>query len=185
MLENLAWYALHVRTRFEQECGKILVEKGYEIFRPTYFVRTGYRSVELEKSLFPGYLLCRMMPDVGGRLVTTPGVLRIVGYGGKAAPIDDAEVAALRRITASSVAKMPWRFVPVGCRVRIDSGPLAGTEGFLESVDGRKIVVSIMLLQRSVAAVLDSSTIVTPLPSGDSPLLHGDARLAVALTIAA
>jgi transcription antitermination factor NusG len=46
----------------------------------------------------------------------------------------------------------------VGDRVRIDSGPLLGLEGILTDVKGsRRLVLSVSLLQRSVAVEIDSA----------------------------
>lgn len=164
MLEHLAWYAVQVHTRYEKQCETILVDKGYEIFLPTYMKRKLPSQFTCEVPLFPGYLFCRFTANVTGKIVTTPGVLRIVSNGNVPAHVDDSEIARVKQITQSSVAKMPWRYLPAGCRVRIENGPLAGVEGFLEEDSGcSRLVVSISMLCRSVAAVLDPSTILTPL----------------------
>ena len=164
MLQLCEWYALQVRTRGELQTTLCLLDKGYEVFSPTYFERRRNHVREIEKPLFPGYLFCRMTMNSTGKIVTTPGVLRIVGYGKKPAPICETEINKVQRIVTSPVARSPWRYLPTGCPVRIEDGPLAGLEGFLDSTTkDRKIVVTITILQRSVAAVLDDSTMVTPL----------------------
>ena len=50
----------------------------------------------------------------------------------------------------------PWPFLQVGRRVRVECGPLAGTEGIvLEVKSVCRIVVSLTLLQRSVSAEIE------------------------------
>lgn len=183
MLEYLAWYAVQVHTRHEKQASQILIEKGYEIFRPMYVKRKSHPRVFCEAPLFPGYLFCRVASKVMGKIVTTPGVLRIVSNGNTPARVDESEINRVRQITESDLARTPWRYLPSGCRVRIESGPLSGLEGFLEQDgEGSKLVVSITMLCRSVAAVLESSTIVTPLTGKSmSRVMRDEERLALKL----
>jgi transcription antitermination factor NusG len=52
----------------------------------------------------------------------------------------------------------------IGRRVRIDHGPLSGLEGILLEIRGQhRLVLSVTLLQRSVAVQVDSAW-ATPLP---------------------
>jgi len=54
---------------------------------------------------------------------------------------------------------MPLHFLGVGDGARIESGPLRGLEGFLVEFKGnRQLVVSVSLLQRSVAIEVDSAS---------------------------
>jgi transcription antitermination factor NusG len=57
---------------------------------------------------------------------------------------------------ASGLPVGPWPYLRVGERVRIEAGPLRGLEGILTQVkDVWRVVVSVELLQRSVAAEVD------------------------------
>jgi transcription antitermination factor NusG len=86
--------------------------------------------------LFPGYLFCRF--DVTDRLMpilTTPGVIGIVGAGKTPVPIDDEEIEAIRAILRSGLAARPWPFLQVGSKVYIERGPLTGMEGIIANAD--------------------------------------------------
>jgi transcription antitermination factor NusG len=88
--------------------------------------------------------------------------LQIVGFSRIPAPVNDEEISAVRTLVASGAAAQPWPFVGVGEKVRIESGPLRGVVGVLTQFKGNhKLVVSITLLQRSVAVEIDSA-LVTP-----------------------
>lgn len=154
------WYALRVRSRREKTVAQILRERGYTQFLPEY---TGTRrwSDRLKKvltPLFPGYLFCRF--DFNQRLpiVSTPGVARIVGLGKLPLPVDESEIRSLQTAVESGLLLQPWPFLKVGERVTIQEGPLRNVEGIvLRMNDRERLVLSITLLQRSVAILLDRS----------------------------
>lgn len=136
--------------------------KGYEYLLPTTKKRKRWsdRIREVAEPLFPGYLFCRFSPERRLPILTTPGVIQIVGYDRQPISVDEAEIAALKTMVASGAANQPWPYLEVGDRVRIESGPLRGLEGIL--VDTRcshRLVLSVSLLQRSVAVELDSAVV--------------------------
>jgi transcription antitermination factor NusG len=157
--DNLAWFALQARPRFEKTIAKLLCEKGFETFLPLHNHRCEWRrhkTVTLEAPLFPGYLFCRLDPAKRMPILTTPGVLGVLGVGKTPTPIADTEIEVIRRIVQSGLNVEAFPFVTEGQRVRIANGPLSGTEGIVIDVSKRRrITVSINLLQRSVAATID------------------------------
>jgi transcription antitermination factor NusG len=121
------------------------------------------RTKELEVPLFPGYLFCRFNPQERLPILKTPGMIGIVGTAKTPTPVDSSEISALRTLVNSGIPRQPWPFLKVGQRVRIEYGALAGLEGILQQVKGNnRIILSVSLLQRSVAAEVDSSWI-TPI----------------------
>jgi transcription antitermination factor NusG len=153
------WYAIRVRSNCEQTASTVLHAKGYEQFLPSYRSRRRWsdRVKELDLPLFPGYVFCRL--NVRDRLLpilTTPGVVAIVGSGKTPLPIADNEIEAVRAILRSGLAAQPWPFLGVGAGVFIEAGPLAGLEGIVTNTDKVcRLVVSVSLLQRSVAVEID------------------------------
>jgi transcription antitermination factor NusG len=117
----------------------------------------------VELPLFSGYVFGRFDPaDRQVLVTTTPGVMGIVGFGGKALPLDDVEMAAIRRVIELGIAAEPWKYVQSGQRVRIEHGALAGMEGvFLGAQKKHKLLLSLTLLQRSVVIQVDGVN-VTP-----------------------
>jgi len=154
------WFALQVRSRLERSIAANLQAQGYECFLPTYKARRRWsdRVKEVEFPLFPGYLFSRF--DLQDRLpvLVTPGVLQIVGIGRNPVPVDENEINSVRRIVRSGFPRQPWPFLQLGDRVRIERGPLYGIEGILLGLKGHhRIVVSVSLLQRSVALEIDEA----------------------------
>lgn len=164
----LPWFALQVRSRHEVGVADYLNGKGYEWFLPQYTLRKRWsdRVKEVEAPLFPGYLFCRFNPLDRLPILKTPGVIQVVGNAHQPIPVDEQEIRAIQALVASGVPNRPWPFMEIGDRVRIDSGPLRGLEGLLVEFKGNhRLVLSVTLLQRSVAVEMDSA-LVTSLRSG-------------------
>ena len=155
-----SWYALQVRSRKEGYVASQIQGQGFECYLPTYksVRKWSDRTKEVEQPLFPGYLFCRFEFQNRRPVVTTPGVLQIVGYGRTAASVSHEEIQALQLAVASEMPKQPWPYLEVGQRVRVNYGTLSGLEGILVSVKGNhRVVLSVTLLQRSVAMEVETS----------------------------
>jgi transcription antitermination factor NusG len=164
--DNYPWFALQTRSRYEHFVGAMLRGKGYELFLPVYTCRRRWsdRIKELELPLFPGYVFCRFNPLDRFPIVVTPGVLQVVGIGKSPVPVDDAEIAAIQTAVQSGLPRQPWPFLQIGQRVRVECGPLCGIEGVFVDFKGRhRLVLSVTLLQRSVAVEMDAAW-VSPIP---------------------
>ena len=157
--DDAEWFATQVRVGREHSCARHLQMRGYEVFLPCYVEhrRWSDRLRKVVRPLFSGYVFCRASSQVVGKIVTTPGVMRIVGDGRRAVPVSGDEIAAIQRIVNAGAPSEPWPFLQEGRRVRIGVGPLRGTEGFVvRSTSGERVVVSISLLRRSVAVEVDA-----------------------------
>ena len=96
-------------------------------------------------------------------VLLTPGVVQFVGIGKIPVPVEPSEITALQAIVQFGSVVRPWPFLKDGERVRVDDGPLRNTEGILvRGGDSDQVVVSVTLLQRSVAVKVDRAWI-TPI----------------------
>jgi transcription antitermination factor NusG len=154
---SLSWFAIRTKPRHEKAVAMALSGKGYEHLLPLYTSRrlwSDHRRTTLP--LFSGYVFCRF--DIEDRLpvLVTPGVFAIIGAGRTPIPLDDSEIVALQAVINGGVAAQPWPFIQVGQRVRITRGALEGVEGLLLGCkSGDRLVLSVSLLQRSVAVQVD------------------------------
>ena len=163
------WFAILVRTSREKSACLLLENAGYECFLPIskYMRRWSDRMKETEVPLFPGYLFCRMNPHNRLPLLMTPGVIQIVGVGKTPVPVDEQEIAAIQRVAQSGVSTMPWPYLQVGHVARIEEGPLRGMTGIVIRIkSGLKLVLSVNLLQRSIAVEIDRGWVGVTYPIG-------------------
>lgn len=163
---KLPWYAVYVRAQREKVVSDLLAQRGYESLVPTYRVlrRWSDRKVEMEVPLFPGYVFTRMEIERRLPVLTTPGVVYIVGLGKVPVALPEAEIAAVQAVVASRCSAEPHAFLKTGQTLRLRTGPLAGVEGILVKIKaGYRLVLSIDLLQRSIAAEVDLADVEGPI----------------------
>jgi transcription antitermination factor NusG len=153
------WYAIRVQSKFESVASEVLLGKGYETFLPLYksVRRWSDRKKTLQMPLFPGYLFCRFNPtDRMLPIITTPGVMGVVSAGRTPLSVEEQEIEGLQLMLSSGMDPEPWPYLNCGAKVLIERGPLAGLEGFVvQNLNRWRVVVSVELLQRSVAAEID------------------------------
>jgi transcription antitermination factor NusG len=154
----LPWFACYVKPRHEKHVALILEAKGYSCFVPTYLKRS--RKHRCELPLFPGYVFSRLDPTGPVAVTSTPGVFFILGNGRGLQSIPDDEIEAIRRMIASGFCPRPWPYLTPGVSVHIAQGPLRGVTGVVVPANSdRWLVISVHLLQRSVAVKLDRSSL--------------------------
>ncbi len=157
-----AWYALYVRSRHERVVEQTLKGRGYPAFSPFYRMRRkrSDRTKELDVPLFPGYVFCQFDPNRRLPVLTTPGVVFVVGAGNIPEAVQESEIASIQTVAQSGKPVQPWPFLQAGQRVRILAGPLYGVEGRLLKMKNEcRLVISVTILQRSLAMEVDQDSV--------------------------
>lgn len=155
---ELPWFAIRVRPRYEKQVAQSIESKNIHTFLPLYAARRRWsdRTKEMHVPLFEGYVFCQLDPAERMPVLVTPGVLHFVGIGKTPVAVEPNEMEGLRKVIQFGSVVRPCPYLQVGDRVRVDDGPLRNTEGIL-LVGGEEdqVVVSVTLLQRSVAVKVD------------------------------
>lgn len=153
------WYALFTRHQHEKSVALALSNKDLEVYLPLYRSVRQWRdrSKQIWLPLFPCYVFIRDGMDRQFQIVTTPGILRIVGWGGRPAIVPQTQLDMATRIIESHLAVEPHPYLQSGDRVRVKTGALMGLEGILTRQKGReRLVVSMEMLGRSAAIEIDA-----------------------------
>jgi len=156
------WYAAYTSANHEKRVAEQLAARALEHFLPLYETvrHRKDRKVRLQLPLFPGYLFVRIPLRNRLRVQQVPGVARLVGFDGTPVALPDGEVESLRRSLANGMIVTPHSFLKVGSRVRFRRGPLEGISGILLRRKGKfRVVISIDLIQRSVAVDADAADV--------------------------
>ena len=165
MADNASWYVVHTYSGYENTV-KDTIEKYvenrnmrdliHEISIPMETVTeiTDNGPKEVERKVFPGYVLVKMvMNDETWHVVRNiRGVTGFLGEGNKAIPLSDADVAALgvekREVVVS---------YEVGDSVRITDGALESFLGTVDEIalDRSKVRVVVSMFGRETPVELD------------------------------
>jgi transcription antitermination factor NusG len=158
----LPWFALAVKTLHEHTVAECLQFKDFEAYLPVFRSsrRWSDRIKTIEQPVFPGYVFCRLNYSHRLDVLKTPGVRSIVSFGGEVTSVSDLEIEQVRLMLSAGHPVERWPFLKTGQRVRVHAGPFTGIEGLLVEVrDSYRVVISLELLQRSVAVQIDPCSI--------------------------
>jgi transcription antitermination factor NusG len=156
-IDEPKWYALYTCPRHEKMVLQQLNGKAIECYLPLYrsLRRWNDRQALIDLPLFPGYLFVRIPLSARLRVLTVPGVVRIVSFNGKPASLTDDEIQTLKASVSIQAAE-PYPYLAEGKRVRIAAGPLKGLEGVVVRRKNKlRAVVSIHSIMQSYAVELD------------------------------
>jgi transcriptional antiterminator NusG len=145
-----------------------LLMKGFHVFLPKLELwsrRAGQRHL-ISVPMFPSYLFLHHTMDKLGYIEVRKarGLVRILGERwDRLSVIPDVEIEAIQKVLRARLPVLRHPYLKEGQRVRIMSGPLAETEGIFAYSKPAKglLVLSIDLLQRSVAVEVDCSMVVS------------------------
>jgi transcription antitermination factor NusG len=133
--ELVHWHVLHVMANHEKRVALQLSLRSIEHYLPLYAERSRWsdRTVTLERPLFPGYVFVRFSLETRLPVLSTPGVLKILGKRG-AEKVDYSEVDRIRRGLANGYALRPHTGISTGTRVRVCNGMFEGMEGIVSEL---------------------------------------------------
>lgn len=158
------WYAVHTRSRHERKVKSELLRQSFETYLPEYkaWSRRKDRRKQILKPLFPGYLFVKtsLTPEHRLAILQTASVVRIVGVKHHPRPVPDREVESVRILLEGAGDAGPCEVVERGQLVQVMEGPLAGVVGVVDQAKKKRIVVTVELVGRAVAATLDTDSVV-------------------------
>jgi transcription antitermination factor NusG len=157
------WFAIWTRSRHEQVVREQLDQKHVEAFLPTItrWSRWKDRRKKVDWPLFPGYCFARFDPADALPILKCTGVVNIVSFEGKPAPIKDYELDSIRLLVASELQFDPCPMIHEGMMVEVVNGPLRGVVGRLLRKDAPKarLVLSVDLIGQAVSVEVDAADV--------------------------
>jgi len=163
------WYFVHTYSGMENKVKKNLEHRIesmgmadliLQVVVPTETeveIRKGVRK-EVEKRVFPGYILVNMVVDEDSWYVVrnTPGVTGFVGMGNKPTPLSPDEVSRIMERLDADEPTIKVSF-QLGEQVRITGGPFAEFNGIVEEIyaDKGKAKVMVSFFNRETPVEVD------------------------------
>jgi transcription antitermination factor NusG len=124
------WHVLHVNSNHEKRVAQHLIVRSIEHYLPLYTERVKWtdRTVVAERPLFTGYVFARFAPQSRITVISTPGVLRLLGDEERDL-VTGEELDKIREGLSTGLLLRPHGCFEVGTRVRVRDGVFAGVEG--------------------------------------------------------
>ncbi|MAM86997.1 MAG: transcription/translation regulatory transformer protein RfaH [unclassified Hahellaceae] len=157
----MTWYALQHKPAQGDRALTHLQNQDIACFYPKITVekiKSGKRTKKLEP-LFPGYLFVSLeqTDPMWGKLRSTRGVLRIVGFANKPAAISDDVIWHIKE-SLDSVAEKGG--IKPGQAVQLNDGPFEGINAIFQAYDGEaRAIVLINFMQKQQRVKVPVSTI--------------------------
>jgi transcription antitermination factor NusG len=162
----------------EKRVAQHLAVRLQENYLPLYAERSQWtdRVVNLERPLFPGYLFVRFQPEARLSVLSTPGVLRLLGEMERDT-VSDAEMDRIREGLASGCLLRPHGGLTMGSPVRVQRGIFAGAEGIVTELHKAcRVVLALSATGQSFSLEVDLGDIeVLRSRAAGRPSLHGRA----------
>ena len=140
-----------------------LEKRQIEVFLPTVtrWSRWKDRKKKIDWPLFPGYCFARFDPDNPLAILKCTGVVTIISFDGKPAPIPSVEIDSIRRLVGSELQYDPCPQLHEGQLVEVTHGPLKGVVGRLMRKDGprARLVLSVDLIGQAVSVEVDAADV--------------------------
>ena len=157
------WFAIWTRSRHEQMVREQLERKQIDAFLPTMprWSRWKDRKKKIDWPLFPGYCFARFDLEDSLPILKTVGVVKIVSFDGKPAPIPESELDSIRVLVGSDLQYDPCPNIQEGMMVEVTHGALRGVIGRLMRKDAVKarLVLSVNLIGQAVSVEVDAGDV--------------------------
>jgi transcription antitermination factor NusG len=163
LTDDIQWFAIWTRSRHEQAVVDQLEKKRIDVFLPTIprWSRWKDRKKKIDWPLFPGYCFARFNPVDTLPILKCNGVVSIVSFDGKPAPIPEYELQSIRLLVGSDLQYDPCPLIREGMMVEVVHGPLRGVVGRLLRKDAHRarLVLSVDLIGQAVSVEVDASDV--------------------------
>ena len=146
-----SWHVLHVLSNHEKRVAQHLEVRSLEHYLPLYSQRVRWtdRTVVSERPLFSGYVFVRFAPQSRISVISTPGVLRLLGDHDSDL-VRDEDLAKIRSGLAIGMPLRPHSGIAVGTRVRVCSGVFEGVEGNVTELRKQcRVIITLAAVQQS------------------------------------
>ena len=149
-MEDNPWYVLHVTANHEKRVVQHLNARAVENYLPLYTERSQWtdRTVQLERPLFAGYVFIRFSPLQRLSVLSTPGVLQLLGGNG-CHTVSGEELERIRLGLANGYLLRPHSGMEIGTNVRVRGGIFDGVSGVITELRQQcKVIIGLSAVQR-------------------------------------
>jgi len=160
---ELRWYAVYTKPRWEKKVAGLLEDKGIENYCPLNKVVKQWsdrKKVVLEP-IFKSYVFVRVPDAQKWDLKAVSGIINFVYWLGKPAVVRDEDIETIRKFLNefADVQVEEVGHLEVNSKVRIKQGVLMNYHGILIEVSGSRAKVRIESMGIQMSALFDKKNL--------------------------
>ena len=155
------WYALYTKSRTEKKVEVELAAKDLEVYLPLEkkLKQWSDRKKWVKEPLIRSYIFVHVSRVELEKAYYTPGVVKIVHFEGKPAPIPDKQIQAIKDILESGESyEVTSDAFELGQMVKVTGGNLQGLKGeLIKHVNRYKVLIRIDAIQQNLLININPS----------------------------
>jgi transcription antitermination factor NusG len=162
MSQQLNWYVVYTRPRWEKKIAKQLDERGIEAYCPLnkIYKQWSDRKKAVLEPLFKGYLFIHVEEARKWDVKETNGILNYVYWNGKPAVVRDQEIETIKKFLSEfSDVTVEDTKLAVNSMVTIKQGVLMNYRGIVLEVIGNKAKVQIESMGVQLSAIFEKKNL--------------------------
>ena len=152
--DSIKWLAVYTRPRHEKTVEKEFQKKRFEVYLPMLKERRKWsdRKKWVEFPMFRSYVFVRIKIKNTMFALQTPGVVKIIKFGGEVAVVPDENIKAIKLMIEGGYKPKPLNYFIKGDPVEVKDGPLKGLVGEVVRLDKNdRLVIRIDVIQHSIS----------------------------------
>lgn len=156
--ENIKWYAVYTKPRWEKKVASLLAEKDIIHYCPLNKIVRQWsdRKKTVLEPLFKGYVFVQVEENKKWELMNINGIVNYVYWLGKPATIRESEIETIRKfLNEFESVDLEEGILPENSVVRVKQGVLMDYKGMVLEVMGNKARVRIESMGLQLSAIFE------------------------------
>lgn len=146
--QNLSWFAIYTKPRFEKKVEMVLLQAGYQVYLPLISTIRQWsdRKKKVQVPLIPSYVFVKIEEKLLNGLFEFNGVVGVLKHLKKPAVVQDFEIENLKIICQHPdvMEVVDGAKFTKGMPIQITHGPMMGLYGDCIEIKGKqRILVSV------------------------------------------
>jgi len=155
------WYALYTKSRTEKKVYKELTDKGIETYLPLEkrLKIWSDRKKWVDEPFIRSYIFVKTTEPELQKALNTPGVVTVIRFSGKPAPVREKEIAVIQAVLSSEEDyEITADTFALGEKVKVEHGSLKNLEGELvQHLNKYKVLVRIASINQNILIRINPS----------------------------
>lgn len=162
MPEEINWFVVYTRPRWEKKVAKVLSEKGIENYCPLNKMNRQWsdRKKVVYEPLFKGYLFIRVEENKKWDIKKIDGILNYVYWLGKPAKVRDQEIDTIRKfLNEFDDVQVEDANLDKNTPIIVKQGVMMNYRGIVLEIKGNRAKVKIDSMGLYITAYFDKSNL--------------------------